>query len=107
MPELYVYYKLEPAQAEVALAAFRHLQAALHLRLPGLQSRLLKRPVAAGVQQTWMEVHSWPQGTTPSDGWQTLIEKLAGPLSVGLRHVEIFDPLIEPVRQSSSPDAIK
>jgi len=93
VPELYVYYKLEPAQAEAALAAFRQLQSALRLQLPGLQSRLLQRPVAAGAQQTWMEVHSWPQGATPPDGWQALVEAEARALPGSLRHVEVFEPL--------------
>ncbi|MBT9459414.1 MAG: DUF4936 family protein [Burkholderiaceae bacterium] len=93
MQELYVYYKLEPAQAEAALAAFRQLQAALRLQLPGLNSRLLKRPVASGTQQTWMEVHSWPQGATPPDGWQGLIAAEAQALPGGQRHIEVFEPL--------------
>lgn len=94
MQELYVYYKLEPAQQEVALTAFRQLQTALDLRLPGLQSRLLRRPVAADAQQTWMEVHSWPQGAAPPDGWQTLIEALAEPLPNSQRHIETFEALV-------------
>ncbi|TDP74679.1 DUF4936 family protein [Roseateles toxinivorans] len=93
MQELYVYYKLEPGQAEAALAAFRQLQAALKLQLPGMQSRLLQRPVTAGAQQTWMEVHSWPQGATPPDGWQALIEAQAEPLPGSQRQVEVFEPL--------------
>nr|WP_316639147.1 DUF4936 family protein [uncultured Roseateles sp.] len=93
MPELYVYYKLEPEQAEAALAAFDRLRAALRQQLPGLQSRLLQRPVVPGAQQTWMEVHSWPQGATPTDGWQAAIEKLAEPLPGSQRHVEVFEPL--------------
>jgi len=93
LQELYVYYKLEPAQAEAALAAFRQLQATLKLQLPGMQSRLLQRPAAAGAQQTWMEVHSWPQVATPPDGWQDVIETLARSLPLSQRHVEVFEPL--------------
>lgn len=93
MQELYVYYKLEPEQVEAALVAFRQLQADLRLQLPGLQSRLLQRPVTPGTQQTWMEVHSWPQGATPLDDWPAVIEHLARPLPGSQRHVEIFEPL--------------
>ncbi|MBT9501083.1 MAG: DUF4936 family protein [Burkholderiaceae bacterium] len=93
MQELYVYYKLEPQQAEAALAAFRQLQAALRLQLPGLQSRLLQRPVPAGAQQTWMEVHSWPQGAAPPDGWLALIAAEAQALPGGQRQIEVFEPL--------------
>lgn len=93
MQELYVYYPLEPAQAEAARQAFEQLQAALHLQLPGLHSRLLRRPVAADARQTWMEIHRWPEGTTAPEGWPAQLEALARPLAGSTRHVELFEPL--------------
>jgi len=94
--ELYVYYKFEPAEVEAILAAFAALRAALQLQLPGLQSRLLKRPARPQAQQTWMEVHTWPRGVEPPPDWQALIECLAQPMTLlltGQRHCELFEPL--------------
>lgn len=95
--ELYVYYKLETSETAAVLAAFERLRAALRLQLPGLQSRLLKRPAQAQAQQTWMEIHAWPHGVEPPPGWQALIEDLAQAMSLllaGPRHCELFDPLL-------------
>ena len=94
--ELYIYYKLEPTEVDAVLVAFDGLRAALQSRLPGLQSRLLKRPAPAQAQQTWMEVHTWPQGAEPPPDWQALIEHLAQPMALllsGTRHCELFEPL--------------
>lgn len=92
--ELYVYYKVEPAQLDAARAAFERLRAALTLQWPDLHSRLLMRPAAAGAVQTWMEIHFWPEGRcfAPSD-WIEQLEshaaQFAGP-GAGGRHIEVF-----------------
>ena len=94
MQELYVYYKLAPGQLDAARTAFEQLRAALKQPLPGLRSRLLMRPAAAGAVQTWMEIHAWAEGSADApDDWVERLERqvaqLAGP-SVGRRHVEVF-----------------
>jgi len=94
MQELFVYYKVEPAQTAAARAAFDQLRAALKTQWPALQSRLLTRPAAAGAVQTWMEIHAWPEGCAdaPAD-WVEQLERQAGESggpSVGGRHVEVF-----------------
>ncbi len=94
--ELYIYYKLAPTEADAVLASFEGLRAALQARLPGLQSRLLKRPARAQAQQTWMEVHTWPHGIEPPPDWQALIEHLAQPMALllsGPRQCELFESL--------------
>ena len=98
MQELYVYYQVEPDHLVAARAAFAQLCVELQHHLPGLQSRLLMRPAAPGAVQTWMEVHVWPagHGTVPDD-WPARIEGLARAGHSGLRHLELFEPLPEPV----------
>lgn len=92
--ELYVYYKVEPAHLELARAAFDRLRACLNDQWQGLHSRLLMRPASAGAVQTWMEIHTWPDGgaEAPID-WVEQLERLAsqtvGP-GTGGRHVEVF-----------------
>lgn len=93
-PELYVYYKADPTQREAVLAAFADLQRGLADKLPGLQSRLLKRlPDAA--EHTWMEVHTWPSGAeTVVTDWVKRVESLArkAPLMASIqRHIEYFE----------------
>lgn len=93
--ELYVYYKLEAAKADEVLAAFGALRESLRRQWPALQSRLLKRPLDAQPEQTWMEIHVWPDGEPPSN-WQLQLESMAQPLFSSLvrqRHCELFEPL--------------
>lgn len=94
MHELYVYYKVAPGGIAATRAAFAQLRAVLCHQWPDLRSRLLMRPAAAGAQQTWMEIHVWPEvpDDVPED-WIDQLERHAGrlaELSVDGRHVEVF-----------------
>ena len=92
--ELYVYYKVESAYTALARAAFDRLRDCLNDQWPGLHSRLLMRPAVAGAMQTWMEIHTWPDGgaEAPID-WVERLEHLASQAvlpGARSRHVEVF-----------------
>lgn len=93
--ELYVYYRVAQADAAAAAGAVRAMQAGLRERHPGLQARLLRRPVAANDVQTWMEVYSIAGGV--DEALQRQIESAASPALQpwiqGPRHCEIFEDL--------------
>ena len=76
MIELYVYYKVSPADAQAALGAFE--------AWPGVQ--LLKRAEEGGDLQTWMEIH---RGEDAAASEQALAARLR-PYIHGSRHVERF-----------------
>ncbi|MEJ6002286.1 DUF4936 family protein [Paucibacter soli] len=92
-PELYVYYRLLPAQAEAARAQIAAL------RLPdGVTLRLLQRDaddVKVADMPTWMEIY---QGASAQD--LTLAERAVAaalaPCIEGERHIERFFPLLLP-----------
>lgn len=93
--ELYVYYRLRPAQA----AAARAFMLAVRAGLPaGVTLRLLQRAddgddVEAPTLPTWMEVYS---GRSAQD--LTLAERAVAaalaPCIEGERHLERFSPLL-------------
>lgn len=94
--ELYVYYKLLPAQAPAVRLAFQRLCADLATQLPGLHSRLLARADADGERLTWMEVHAWPPGHPGQTDWEARLAQLAQthmPALASPRHEERFIPL--------------
>lgn len=94
--QLYVYYRISPAQRRLLLPRLRQMQAALALH--GVQASLLRRQdeVADASLHTWMEVY---QGV---DDCQAFARQLQQALhDYGLeealteRHVECFVPLDE------------
>ena len=92
--EIYVYYRVGAADADALADRVRALQAGLCERHPGLQARLLRRPVAEGAVQTWMEVYAIAGGV--GEELQRAIDAAAEPLSSamqGPRHVEVFEAL--------------
>jgi hypothetical protein len=92
--EIYVYYRVAAADAAAVADQVRAMQAGLCARHPGLQARLLRRPVAATDPQTWMEVYAMPGGV--SEALQGEIESAAAALlrSIqGPRHCEVFEAL--------------
>jgi hypothetical protein len=96
MPELFIYYRLDPLDAPAAQRAVAAFQADLRTRYPWLRARLLRRPQATDGQETWMETYSADPamnstGVTPEVAAQ--IEAAASalaPLLRGARHTEVF-----------------
>ena len=93
MRELYVYYRVAPADAAAAEATVLTLQRRLRDEHAGLQARLLRRPELHNGFETWMETYSrtGQGGVTPA--LQAVIENAAAPLSAcidGPRHTEVF-----------------
>ncbi|MFM2059889.1 MAG: hypothetical protein RLY71_4274 [Pseudomonadota bacterium] len=95
--ELYCYYRVPAAAATAALAEWHAAQTSLRAALPGLETRLLKRPDTGQAhhgEQTWMEIHRHPAGlSTAQIEWlQTRLADLPSQRS-GARHLEWFEPL--------------
>jgi len=95
MLELFIYYRVAAAEAPQALATVQGWQAALRLRHPGLQARLLKKHPAgeAGVE-TWMEIYA-ARHDGPDLVAELQAELVEGPplYAAGTeRHVEAFVP---------------
>ncbi len=77
--ELYVYYKIAPAQVAAALAVFEDWPAV----------KLLKRADQADSLQTWMEIHRGPE----AEASERSLAALLAPFITGPRHVERFEPV--------------
>ena len=91
MRELFIYYRVRPANAAAALATVQRVHARLHTRYPGLSARLLRRPADTNELQTWMETYAIATGI--DDAMQTDIETEAHALLTmieGARHAEVF-----------------
>jgi hypothetical protein len=92
--ELYVYYRLDPADAAAAQREIEQAQAALRRARPGLRTRLLQRPPQPGTALTWMEIYHHPAGLDAADlaalqdALQALPSQRQGP-----RHAELFEAL--------------
>ena len=94
MRELFVYYRVDPANADAAKGAVK----AMHLRLrqahPGLVARLLTRAGEKPTPHTWMETYALPGSTDGIDvRLEAKIEAAAAEwraLVSGARHVEPF-----------------
>jgi hypothetical protein len=97
--ELYVYWHCVAARTEAAAQAVLACQAALRLRHPDLQARLLRRADAgADGRVTLMEIYARPGGLEATEAAELLAaaaEALAG-WADGPRHVEVFEPCAEP-----------
>jgi hypothetical protein len=100
MRELFVYYRVRPADARAAHAAVLAFHAALMQRHPTLKARLLRRPESGQAEQTWMETYATD---APADSagisasMQADIETSAqalAPFVQGTRHVEVFEAFI-------------
>lgn len=88
--ELYIYYRVEPQAAAVALGEVQAWQAGLREARPALLCRLLRRPPVPGEPQTWMEVYAG----LDDDAAACLRAGPPGPRpwQIGERHVEVFEP---------------
>ena len=91
---LYIYYRVRPADAPQLIAAVRNLQAQWRSELPGLACTLSQRVDDDRQHLTLMETYTHPQGLSPQ--WQQAIEAGAGRSLAswidGERHVERFEP---------------
>ena len=96
MPELFIYYRLDVADAPAAQAAVAVFQAGLLARYPWLRTRLLRRPNATDGQETWMETYAADPalnrtGITPDIAAQIeLAAAVLAPWLRGARHTEVF-----------------
>lgn len=91
---LYIYYRVRPADAPQLIAAVRDLQAQWRSELPGLDCTLSQRVDDGQPHLTLMETYVHPQGLSPA--WQRAIEagverRLSRWID-GERHVERFEP---------------
>ncbi len=97
---LYVYYRVEPLQAETARASLAVAQAALQADWPGLRAECLQRADTLATPEgnappTWMEVYRHPDGLSPAclaDLRQRLADLPTG--RIAGRHEERFVPLV-------------
>jgi len=91
--DLYVYYKVQAAQAAGLQGAVIAMQSALSAA-HGVQAQLKRRPEAPEGVQTWMEVypavagHAFLAALDAAAVQAGLARWIAGP-----RHVEIFEDL--------------
>lgn len=96
MRELFVYYRVRSADAAVANAAVRAMQAQLRARHPELIARVLCRADSGGGDQTWMETWAADPARAPQGidaALQAAIDEAAltlQPWLVGPRHTEVF-----------------
>ncbi len=93
---LFIYYKLDPAQAEGFRVAAQQMQLQLVQAHPGLIARLWVRGDAADLEQTWMESYEHPLGI--DNGLADRIDQSMQSLPagrIGPRHLEMFVPVQE------------
>lgn len=98
MRELFIYYRVDPAQALLLTEAVAEWHARLRVDYPGLTARLLRRADGPpGALQTWMETYAMDAGLGPDGIDDALAQRiavdaaalLAGQIA-GDRHVEVF-----------------
>ncbi len=99
MRSLYVYYKVEPSQADVLREAVYRWHQGLRNEMPGLVAALHQRTdTTAPGPLTWMETYHF-NGHPSAQAWASferlLDEQATGlpPGILGARHVERFDRL--------------
>jgi hypothetical protein len=92
--QVYVYYRVRPADAPALIAAIRALQARFQIAWPGLACTLSQRAENDADLLTLMESYRRADGSALD--WQRDIERMAheqlDTWIVGDRHVEVFVP---------------
>jgi Domain of unknown function (DUF4936) len=91
-PELYFYWRANPADSAAVKASVQAWQATLRHGQPGLQTRLLHRSEVAASDMTWMETYALPCGIGPALQ-QQIAERgdvVTAPWRRGPRHLEVF-----------------
>jgi len=96
MKSLYVYYRVEEAQANALQAAIVQMQLTLRQAMPGLAAMLHQRVLAEGSPMTWMETYQF-NGHANAQAWQMLSDYLDAQVALlpagiaGERHLEWFE----------------
>jgi len=91
--DLYVYYKVQAAQAAGLQGAVIAMQSAL-TAAHGVQAQLKRRPEAPEGVQTWMEVYPTIAGRTFLATLDAAVAQAGlARWTTGPRHVEIFEDL--------------
>jgi hypothetical protein len=94
MRELFVYYRVDSANAAAARRAVQAMHDGLRRVHPGLEARLLIRAGDGSTPQTWMEVYALPGSSrgVDADLGAAIEAQAAGWLHLiaGSRHVEAF-----------------
>ena len=100
--QVYVYYRVQPADAAAVIAAVHALQTACRARWPGLACTVARRADASGDDAagpwTLMETYAQPGGVPPACRREIeglALERIVARL-VGPRHSEVFVPLDTP-----------
>lgn len=90
--ELFVYYRVADANADVIGAALRGVQRELAEAHPGLVARILSRPGSTQGVQTWMETYAMPsRGVDETlESAIALATRALALWTIGERHVEVF-----------------
>ena len=98
MRELFVYYRVRPADARAARAAVLAFHAGLMQRHPTLKARLLRRPESVQPEQTWMETYATdaPAGSagitaSMQADIETSAQEALALFIQGARHTEVFE----------------
>jgi quinol monooxygenase YgiN len=96
--QLFIYYRVNAAQANEAVAAASSMQRVLREHHAGLQTALLRRPDNDQSDITLMETYALDAAVAPhgiTAELQAAIDAQAavslGALVAGARHVEVFD----------------
>lgn len=96
--ELYVYYRVAPADAQAALQTVNRFQQRLREQHPGLATRVLRRSGERSDGVTLMEIYAFDDGRSMGidPALRSRIEEAAAaltPLLSSPRRTEVFDAL--------------
>jgi hypothetical protein len=90
--DLYVYYKVQEADAAVLQGEVVAMQAAL-ATAHGVAPQLKRRPQAAEDMRTWMEVYPAVDGPFPAALDAAVAQAGLARWIAGARHVEVFEDM--------------
>ena len=98
MRNLFIYWKLPPAQAQAALDALLQAQAVLRAAHPGLQARLFQRSDTAAANEghvTGMETYGMAGGIDEDLQLKLVMagDEALSRFGAPRRHVEVFEEL--------------
>ncbi|MDO9091535.1 MAG: DUF4936 family protein [Rubrivivax sp.] len=92
--ELFIYWRVQAQQLQLAVQAMARFQGELCARQPQLQARLFKRVDEDQALATLMETYAAPGGIDNSLHQAIVVQgtQAAAPWCQGPRHVEVFEP---------------